>query len=107
MLFVHLESIISSSFCLTFCVSFNVLGTSVISPSFERMILCRKCYVGPSGAVPLITGARCSEGIPYMSLVYPYLVAGLVCCRCTHGHGLLSGQLAEKTGCDSSRHANV
>ena len=40
--------LISSSFGLIFCVYFYVLGTSVISPSFERMTLCRKCYVEPS-----------------------------------------------------------
>ena len=42
-----------------------------------------------------------------MGFVYTYLVVGFVCCRCTLGHGLLSGQLAEKTACDCGGRANV
>lgn len=65
------KELISSSFCLTFCVSFYVLGTSAISPSFERMTFCRKCFVGPSGAIPLVTGARCSRGYPLCGFCVP------------------------------------
>lgn len=82
------KALISSSFCLTFCVSFYVLGTSVISPSFERMTLCKNCYVGPSGAAPLISGAGCSEGIPiwvwgtrilWLGLFVAGALMGMVC----------------------------
>lgn len=75
--------LISSSFCLIFCVYFYVLGTSVISPSFERMTLCRKCYVGPSRAIPLITRARCSRGYPLDGFCVP-ISCGWVCLLWVH-----------------------
>lgn len=89
-LFVHLERINSSSFCLTFRVSFYVLGTSVISPSSERMAFCRKCFVGPSGAIPLVTGARCSRVYPLCGFCVPaglFVAGALVGMVCSQSSG--------------------
>lgn len=89
-LFVHLERINSSSFCLTFRVSFYVLGTSVISPSSERMTFCRKCFVGPSGAIPLVTGARCSRVYPLCGFCVPaglFVAGALVGMVCSQSSG--------------------
>ena len=42
-----------SSFFLTFCVCFYLLGRSATFPGLERVALCTGCPVRPSSAVPL------------------------------------------------------
>ena len=42
------------------------LKDSVMSPSLERVALCRKCPMDPVGPSPLVNKARCPGGILYM-----------------------------------------
>ena len=44
-----------------------------MSPGLERVALCR-CPVGPSGAIPLVTKARCSRGISHVGCNLPAIV---------------------------------
>lgn len=44
-----------------------------MSPGLERVALCR-CPVGPSGAIILVTKARCSRGISHVGCNLPATV---------------------------------
>ena len=83
-----------SLFCITFGVFSYILGRSAPSPSLEGVALCRRCPVGPSGTIPLVTIARCSRVIPCVECVCLLLWLGLNCCECAGGPGWLLGHLA-------------
>ena len=62
------------SFLLPLCVCAYVLNRSALFPSLGRVALCSRCPIGPSGAISLITWARCSKGIPCVGCVYSPVV---------------------------------
>ena len=63
-----------SSFCLILCVCVYVLVLSSISPSLERVSLCRWCPVGPNGTVPAGHQSRCSRFVSSVGCVCPLVV---------------------------------
>lgn len=90
------------SFCITLCICFFVLGTLAIASSLERVTLWGRCSVGLSVAIPVVTRARCSRWNPLCGLRAPSC-CDWVCLLWVP----LSGQLAEQSGCDCRRHADV
>ena len=60
-----------SSFCLILYACFHVLYISPMSHSLERVALCSKCSVGPSGTIP--------PGLQSLVLQW-YPLCGFFCC---------------------------
>ena len=42
-----------------------------MSPGLERIALCRRCSVGPSGVIFPVSRVRGSRGIPYVVFLHP------------------------------------
>ena len=63
--FLELYYFFVSSFWLSFCARFCVLEISSTSPGLQRVALCRRCPVGPSGTVLSGHRAGCSVGVAY------------------------------------------
>lgn len=92
-----------SSFYLSLGVCFHVLGMSATSSSLERVVLCRRCLVGP--CVNILPGHQ--SQISQWAVCVPLLWLGYDCCRCIGGAGLVLSHLAEWSCHNCCRCADV
>ena len=76
-LFLRLEHISLSSFCLILCVYFSILSKLVTFPDLREVALCRRHTMGPASHSSWVPRVICSRDALYVGCVGLSFVAGL------------------------------